>query len=450
MIDKAINIQRKKLYIKTFGCEMNIYDSKRMSDLMYVHGFDLQDELTDADMIILNTCHIRGKASEKTYSELGRIRKLKDDKEDMVIVVAGCTAQAEGEEIIKRAPYVDIVVGPQSYYNLPELVERVKRTKGWVCELEFNAEKKFDVIKEDRYDGLYKAFVTVQEGCDKFCRFCCVPYTRGAEYSRNVPEIYREVVRKASQGVKELTLLGQNVTAYHGLCDNREWGLGKLIKHVASVSDIERIKYMTSHPKDMIDDELFAAHANEVKLMPYIHLPVQSGSDHVLRLMNRKHDRDFYFKVIDRFREARPDIAFASDFIVGYPGETDKDFMQTLDLVERVEYASAYSFKYSKRPGTVAASIKEQVDEHVKDERLQELQKLIKAKQMKFNLNAVGRKLQVLVEKEGRHKGQVVGKSQYMQTVVVTGGSELIGKFVDVLVTESGLNSLKGVAATTS
>ena len=435
----------KKLYIKTYGCQMNMYDSQKMSELLQPHGFSSTDSQEDADLVILNTCHIREKAAEKVYSELGRVRNIKNKhKDDMMIAVAGCVAQAEGEEIFKRAPYVDMVVGPQSYHNLPQMIENAKRTKDWQIDLDFPEDSKFDKLPQSNADSV-SAFLSVQEGCDKFCNFCVVPYTRGAEYSRSVAEIYREALKLVNQGVKDVMLLGQNVSAFHGDFEGESWTLGKLIKKLSDIEGLERIKYMTSHPRDMVDEELFEAHANINKLMPYLHLPVQSGSNKILKAMNRKHTREEYFEIIKKFQDARPDIVFSSDFIVGYPGETEEDFLDTMDLVQRVNYSQCFSFKYSKRPGTPAATIEEQVPEDVKADRLQRLQKLLFEKQRAFNESCIGKTMPVLFEKEGKMDGQLFGRTPYMQQVFVKAGTELQGKTVDVKITTAGQNSLAGV-----
>lgn len=429
---------------------MNVYDSVKMGDLLKPHGFSMHDSPEGADMVILNTCHIREKASEKVYSELGRIRQEKEKRskngDNMVIAVAGCVAQAEGEEIIKRAPFVDIVVGPQSYQNLPKLLEEIKREKSWAIDLDFHHEAKFDAIPEDSGSQGVAAFVSVQEGCDKFCHFCVVPYTRGAEFSRGISEIMRETMRVVSMGAKEVTLLGQNVSAYHGISDDgQEWSLGKLIKSLASIQGLERIRYLTSHPTDMTDDELVSAHGSEGKLMPFLHLPIQSGSDKILQSMNRKHTRKQYLDIISKFRAARSDMAFSSDFIVGYPGETEEDFLDTISIVKEVGYSICYSFKYSPRPGTPASSLDKQVPEDIKDERLQRLQDAILESQLRFNESKVGHVMEVLFEKHGKKKGQIAGKSPYLQTVIVDGSDELIGKIVKVKITEAYQNSLSGI-----
>lgn len=436
----------KNLFIKTYGCQMNVYDSIRIGDVLKPFGYKVTEEIADADMVVLNTCHIREKAAEKVYSELGRIRDLKNERKelsgkDMIIVVGGCVGQAEGEEIFKRSPWVDIVVGPQSYHSLPELMAQIMREKKHAIELSFIEEKKFDLLPEKLGDQGYSAFVSIQEGCDKFCKFCVVPYTRGAEFSRPVEQIYREVLQVASQGSIEITLLGQNVNAYHGINDaGNKHSLADLVKLLSGIDSVKRIRYTTSHPNDMTDD-LIEVHGSESKLMPYLHLPVQSGSNKILKDMNRKHTIESYFEIIDRLRKARPDIAFSSDFIVGYPGETESDFEATMEVVRRVGYAQCYSFRYSPRPGT-PASIMPQVPEEVGNERLQRLQELIIQKQTEFNQSFVGKDLEILLEKPGRHPGQVTGKSQYMQAVHVENAAGLEGKIVKVRANKLFSNSL--------
>lgn len=422
---------------------MNVYDSLKMENLLKPHGFSLIKDEKNADLIILNTCHIREKASEKVYSELGKIKKNNLGVKPTV-VVAGCTAQAEGEQIFKRAKNVDIVVGPQSYHNLPKLLEKVKRQEKWVMDLDFDEESKFDEINLPE-NPRHSSFLTIQEGCDKFCHFCCVPYTRGKEYSRKIPDIYREAIGIISKGVKEITLLGQNVSAFHGIDqDDTIRSLGWFIKKICEIDGLKRVRYTTSHPKDMINDELFIAHAEEEKLMPFLHLPVQSGSDKILKSMNRDHTRDFYFEIIDKFRKHRPDIAFSSDFIVGYPGESDKDFEDTLDLVKQVGYAQCYSFKYSPRPGTPASMVEDQVPEEVKSARLAILQDLLRSQQLEFNKQFVGKDMDVMFDKAGKYSRQIIGKSPYLQSVIVETDDSIIGEIKKVHITEAGLNSLIG------
>nr|WP_253307925.1 tRNA (N6-isopentenyl adenosine(37)-C2)-methylthiotransferase MiaB [Rickettsia endosymbiont of Ceutorhynchus assimilis] len=439
----------KKLFIKTYGCQMNVYDSIKMQDLLYPFGYEATESMADADIIILNTCHIREKAAEKTYSELGRIKKLQDQRKGQglnpaIIVVAGCVAQAEGEEIFQRTPYVDIVVGPQSYYNLPGLIVKVVRHEKHLINLDFVEETKFDKLPEQLYPQGASAFISVQEGCDKFCTFCVVPYTRGAEFSRNLEQIYREALKVTASGAKEITLLGQNVNAYHGKGpDDKICSLADLIKHLSAIPTLERIRYTTSHPIDMSDD-LIKLHGLEQKLMPFLHLPVQSGSNKILKAMNRKHERDYYFDVINRLRAERPDIVFSSDFIVGFPGETDEDFADTLDLVRKVGYGQCYSFKYSPRPGTPGA-LKEQLPENIKSERLSILQKELSDQQLAFNENCVGSVMKVLFDRNGKFDDQIIGKTPYMQSVYIANPDKnLLGKIIDVKIIKAANNSLAG------
>ena len=441
----------RKLFVKSFGCQMNVYDSHRMADVLAPHGYVEVAAAEDADLIILNTCHIREKAAEKVYSELGRVRKLKQaaarEERDVVVAVAGCVAQAEGEEIVRRAPVVDLVVGPQSYHRLPALLERAARD-GHVVDTEFPVEDKFDHLAAPsraatRSRGV-SAFVTVQEGCDKFCSFCVVPYTRGAELSRPIAQIVAEVERLADAGVREVTLIGQNVNGYHGPgADGAPWTLARLLARVAEIEGVARLRYTTSHPGDM-DESLIAAHGDLLQLMPCLHLPVQSGSDRVLAAMNRRHTRGHYLSIVERLRAARPDIALTSDFIVGFPGETDADFRETVTLVEEIGFAGAFSFKYSPRPGTPAAQA-EQVPEEVKTERLRQLQQVIDDRQAQFNARALGRRMNVLLERPGRHPGQLVGRSPYLQPVQVNAPADMIGEFVRVTISDIAPNSLFGV-----
>jgi tRNA-2-methylthio-N6-dimethylallyladenosine synthase len=438
----------KKLFIKTYGCQMNVYDSARMADLLAPLGYAPADAAGDADMVILNTCHIREKAAEKVYSELGKLKRLKEKKardgSPMLIAVAGCVAQAEGAEIVARQSAVDIVVGPQSYHRLPELIAQVTRGAGHALETDFPAEDKFDSLPEETGAQGPVAFLTVQEGCDKFCTFCVVPYTRGAEYSRGVLQIEAEARRLVARGVREITLLGQNVNAYRGQGpDGEAWSLAQLLYRLAEIDGLDRLRYMTSHPRDMAGD-LIEAHAELEKLMPYLHLPVQSGSDPVLAAMNRQHTSDDYLRLVERIRSANPDLALSSDFIVGFPGETDKDFEATMALVRQVGYAQAYSFKYSLRPGTPASTAK-QLPEDVKDARLQSLQSLLFAQQREFNAYCEGRMMDVLFEKPGRKPGQAVGRSPFLQAVHVDNAGHLIGEIRRVRVAEVQPNSLKGV-----
>jgi tRNA-2-methylthio-N6-dimethylallyladenosine synthase len=439
----------RKVHIKSFGCQMNVYDSQRMADTLAPEGFAETARPEDADLVILNTCHIREKAVEKVYSEIGRIREMKEaagrDGRSMMIAVAGCVAQAEGKEIIRRAGAVDLVVGSQNYHRLPEMISRARRGDK-VVDTEFPVEDKFEALAEPKREAIAKrgisAFVTVQEGCDKFCTFCVVPYTRGVEISRPVEKIVAEVERLADAGVREVTLIGQNVNAYHGLdVDGTAASLGKLLRRLSSVPDILRLRYTTSHPRDM-DDDLIAAHTELPELMPYVHLPVQSGSDRILEVMNRKHTRRDYLQVIERLRAARNDLAFTSDFIVGFPGETEADFCETLSLIDDVAFAGAYSFMYSARPGTPAADMDDQVPQEEKAERLQRLQAVITRRQRAFNAGFAGREMDVLLEKPGRLPGQLVGRSPYLQAVQVMAPAKLIGSVRRVTVTEVGSNSL--------
>tara|TARA_R100001129_G_scaffold155571_1_gene118548 strand:+ start:1886 stop:3265 length:1380 start_codon:yes stop_codon:yes gene_type:complete len=444
----------KKLHIKTYGCQMNVYDSDRMAGLLAPLGYALTDVVDDADMVLLNTCHIREKAAEKVYSELGRINKMKQARQAdggaMILGVAGCVAQAEGEEVLKRAPYVDMVFGPQTYHRLPEMVARLHREKGAQLDTDFPEESKFDhLTAPGRVEGR-AAFLTVQEGCDKFCTFCVVPYTRGAEFSRPVDQVLAEARQLVAQGAVEITLLGQNVNAYHGTdADGAELGLGGLIRRLAEIDGIARLRYTTSYPAE-VDDALIAAHRDVPELMPYLHLPVQSGSDRVLKAMNRRHGRDFYIDLVARLRAARPDLGLSSDFIVGFPGETDADFQDTLSLVREVGYVQAYSFKYSPRPGTPAAAMELQVPEDVKDARLKELQDLLNTQQLAFNQACVGRTLPVLLDRPGRHAGQLLGRSPYMQAVHVDAPADWLGRVADLKIVSAGGNSLGAVLADAS
>ena len=438
----------KKLFIKTWGCQMNLYDSVRMADVLASLGYTCVETAEDADLVVLNTCHIREKASEKLFSELGRLRALKDARKaqggGMILAVAGCVAQAEGAEILRRAPFVDAVLGPQSYHRLPEIVARAVRGGGGVLETDLTAEEKFDALPAASSASGPSAFLTVQEGCDKFCTFCVVPYTRGAEYSRPPADVLDEARGLARRGVREITLLGQNVNAYHAEgAGGDALGLGDLIRMVAGIEGIERLRYTTSHPRDM-DDGLLAAHAEVPELMPFVHLPVQSGSDRVLAAMNRRYGAADYLRAVDRLRAARPGIALSGDFIVGFPGETDADFQATLDLVREVEYAQAYSFKYSPRPGTPAWALEDQVPDAVKSVRLQALQDLLSEQQRAFNGAAVGRTMPVLLEGRGRHPGQLTGRSPYMQAVNLTADAHRCGGIVDVFIMDALPNSLAG------
>lgn len=429
---------------------MNVYDSARMADLMAPLGYTLTDKPAGADMAILNTCHIREKASEKTFSELGRLRNLREDRKsrkegDMIIAVAGCVAQAEGAEIMKRAPYVDMVFGPQSYHQLPEMVAKATRGVGHILETEFPLEPKFDFLPEEAIDKNLSAFLTVQEGCDKFCAFCVVPYTRGAEFSRPAAAIIDEAKRMVAGGTREITLLGQNVNAYHGDgLDGKPVSLARLIYQLEEIDGLDRLRYTTSHPLEMTE-ELCRAHRDVDILMPYLHLPVQAGSDRILAAMNRRHTADEYRRIIDKLRHYRPDLALSGDFIVGFPGETDQEFEATLKLVRDVEYAQAYSFKYSPRPGTPAAALDDQmVEEAVKSERLARLQTLLNEQQLAYNQTFVGKEVDVLLEREGKREGQLVGRSPFMQSVFVPSPPHRIGRIATVIVQEGNANSLRG------
>ena len=437
---------QKRLYIKTYGCQMNVYDSERMTDILRPLGYGVTDSPEDADLVVLNTCHIREKATEKVYSELGVLRRLKEAKAgaggQMTIAVAGCVAQAEGSEIMRRQTAVDFVLGPQSYHRLPEMIARAHRASGEALAADFAADEKFDALPKSRQPGGVTAFLTVQEGCDKFCTFCVVPYTRGAEYSRPVQAVLAEAADLASQGVREVTLLGQNVNAYGAERD--EGGLAGLVERLAAIPGLDRIRYTTSHPRDM-DEALIAAHASQEALMPYLHLPVQSGSDRILKAMNRDHKAEDYVTLIGRIRQARPDIALSGDFIVGFPGETEADFEATLELVRQVGYASAFTFKYSRRPGTPASNMGAQVDEAVKDERLARLNSLLEEQRRAFNADMVGRVIPVLIEREGRHPGQILGRSPYLQAVHAEGPADLIGQIVNMRIEAAAHMSLTGV-----
>lgn len=452
-------LQPKKLYIKTYGCQMNVYDSDRMADALAPHGYMPTQEIADADLVLLNTCHIREKASEKVFSELGRLKELQTEKRatggDLMIGVAGCVAQAEGEEIARRAPMVDMVFGPQAYHRLPDMLAKAEANrhmhpalKRAVVDTDFPEEDKFAHLPAARKDvtisrGL-TAFLTVQEGCDKFCSFCVVPYTRGAEVSRPVAQVLDEARRLADAGVKEITLLGQNVNAYHGEdASGRAVGLGELAYLLAEIPGLERLRYTTSHPRDM-DEGLIAAHRDLPFLMPYLHLPVQSGSDRILKAMNRKHTAAEYLRLVERIKTARPDMAMSGDFIVGFPGETDSDFEDTLTIIRETGYASAYSFKYSTRPGTPGANLPDQVEEAVKTERLARLQELVNQQTTDFHASCVGKTLPVLIERKGRMPGQVGGRSPYLQAVHLEGSTDLIGAIHEVEIIGTSTNSLVG------
>jgi tRNA-2-methylthio-N6-dimethylallyladenosine synthase len=431
----------KGLFIETYGCQMNVYDSERMRDVLAPLGYAPVDKPDDADLVVLNTCHIREKATEKVYSEIGRLRAHKERRaaagKGMTIAIAGCVAQAEGEEIIRRAPAVDLVVGPQAYHKLPELIARAARKTGERLAADFTAQEKFDALPARAPDGV-TAFLSIQEGCDKFCTFCVVPYTRGAEYSRPLADVITEAHSLADQGVREITLLGQNVNAYHGGATFAE-----LLAKLARIDGIERLRYMTSHPVEMTDD-LIALHGEEPKLMPFLHLPVQSGSDRVLRAMNRKHDGTFYRDIIERLRKVRPDIALSSDFIVGFPGEREQDFENTIQLVRDIGFASAFSFKYSPRPGTPAAAMLAQISDEVKTERLLRLQALLWEQQTAFNTSQIGRVLPILITGNGRRAGQKHGRSPYLQSVHFPDTIAREGDIVPVRITGATQNSITG------
>jgi tRNA-2-methylthio-N6-dimethylallyladenosine synthase len=437
----------RKVHIKSFGCQMNVYDARRMADTLARDGYAETASAEDADLIILNTCHIREKAVEKVYSELGRLRAAQSPERAQMIAVAGCVAQAEGKEIIRRAPSVRVVVGPQNIHRISELIARAATGEA-VIDTEFAVEDKFEQLaapkpEVTRSRGI-SAFVTVQEGCDKFCTFCVVPYTRGVETSRSAERILRETETLVAHGVREITLIGQNVNAYHGRGpEGRDWTLPQLIARLAEIPELHRIRYTTSHPRDM-DDALIEAHRDIAKLMPFLHLPVQSGSDRILEQMNRKHTRAEYLEIIERVRRTRPDMAFSSDFIVGFPGESDRDFEDTLSLAREVGFAQCFTFKYSPRPGTPAAEMGGQVPEDVKTERLHRLQDLIEEQQRAFNLACVGREFDVLFEKPGRHEGQIVGRTAYLQPVPVYAPQTLIGSVARARVNELQGYSLVG------
>ena len=440
----------KKLFIKTWGCQMNVYDSNRMADVLAPLGYRQVGEPDDADMVILNTCHIREKATDKVFSELGRLYEHQKRKKKgggrMLMAVAGCVAQAEGAFIAERAPYVDMVFGPQTYHRLPEMVAQATGAFGKkrVINTDFPAESKFDFLPGEQQNTGPSAFLSIQEGCDKFCTFCVVPYTRGSEYSREVNKIFDEAKNLVKRGAKELTLLGQNVNAFHGEGpDGKSWGLGRLVKKIAEIDSLHRIRYTTSHPRDM-DDELIETHGSVDKLMPFLHLPVQSGSDKILDAMNRKHTSDDYRRIIDRLRTVRPDIGFSSDFIIGFPGETDADFEETLRLIRDVGFASCYSFKYSARPGTPAAAMKNLVHDKIATERLARLQALVLEQQLAFNRKCVGVTLPVLLDRKGKRPGQLQGRSPYNQSVYIAANERLMGEIVEVDIKEGFDQSLTG------
>ncbi|WP_426124588.1 tRNA (N6-isopentenyl adenosine(37)-C2)-methylthiotransferase MiaB [Pararhizobium sp. PWRC1-1] len=439
----------RKVFVKTYGCQMNVYDSDRMTDALAKDGYVSTDVMEDADLVLLNTCHIREKAAEKVYSALGRLRDLKKKKagegREMMIGVAGCVAQAEGDEILRRAPAVDLVIGPQTYHRLPEALKRVQRGER-VLETDYAIEDKFEHLPapdkaKTKARGV-TAFLTVQEGCDKFCTFCVVPYTRGSEVSRPVAQIVAEAQKLVDAGVREITLLGQNVNAWHGLgADGEKWGLGQLLHRLTQIEGLARLRYTTSHPRDM-EDSLIEAHRDLKQLMPYLHLPIQSGSNRILKAMNRRHTTAEYIALIARIKAARPDLALSGDFIVGFPGETDEDFEDTLRLVETVGYAQAFSFKYSTRPGTPGADLGDQVPEDVKAKRLERLQALLLKQQNEFAQACIGKTIDLLLEKPGRMPGQLIGRSPWLQSVNVDANASQIGDIVSVRITGAGPNSL--------
>jgi tRNA-2-methylthio-N6-dimethylallyladenosine synthase len=454
--DRAELADQRKVFIKTYGCQMNVYDSERMGDVLAGDGYEVTGNIEEANLILLNTCHIREKAAEKVYSDIGRFRKFKEEKaavgQKLVIGVTGCVAQAEGKEILHRARAVDLVVGPQTYHRLPEIVSRALNGER-VVDTEYATEDKFEHLPNSKPAQIIKrgvaAFLTIQEGCDKFCTFCVVPYTRGSEQSRSVIQIVDEAKRLTLSGVREITLLGQNVNAWHGQGpDGNEWGLGDLLFELAKLSGLDRLRYTTSHPIDMSEDSrdrLIAAHRDLDIVMPYLHLPVQSGSNRILKAMNRHHTADDYLRAIDRFRAVRPDIAISGDFIVGFPGESDDDFNLTMDLIRQVKYASAFSFRYSPRPGTPGALMKETVSLETSSERLQELQALLNMQQYDFNKQCVEKTMNVLVEKPGKRPGQLIARSPWLQSVILNNGADNIGDIVPVKITEGSPNSLVGI-----
>jgi tRNA-2-methylthio-N6-dimethylallyladenosine synthase len=451
-LERAARAASRKLFIRTYGCQMNVYDSRRMADALAPAGFVTTEDATEADCIILNTCHIREKAAEKVYSELGRVRALQTARreagKDVLVAVAGCVAQAEGEEMVRRAPVVDLVIGPQAYHHLPKLIDQAEaaralpRGRAGIVATDFPTESKFDHLPEEAAHPGVSAFLTVQEGCDKFCTFCVVPYTRGAEYSRPAADVLTEARRLVAAGAREITLLGQNVNAYHGESPaGGEWGFARLIHALAEIEGLARIRYTTSHPRDM-DADLIAAHGTVPALMPYLHLPVQAGSDRVLKAMNRKHTADDYRRIVDKLRAVRPDIAMASDFIVGFPGESDADFEETMRLVRDVDYAQAYAFKYSARPGTPAATSEDQVPEPVKVARLAALQDLLAQQQTAFNQQFLGRAMPVLFDRPGRQPGQLAGRSPWQHAVHTSGPADWMNRIVDITVAKAGPRGL--------
>ncbi len=442
---------KKTFHIITYGCQMNVYDSSRMNEILQEEGYKEVSAAEEASLVILNTCHIREKAAEKVFSEIGRLRLIRERRQqmggDMIIAVAGCVAQAQGDEIIKRAPAVDMVFGPQTYQNLPQMLKNLQE-KGRIIALDFPEDDKFDNLPEKIHANIRvqnsAAFLSIQEGCDKFCTYCVVPYTRGAEYSRPVQKIMNEALNLVQAGAKEITLLGQNVNAWHGKgWDNSEWELSKLIYELAEIEDLKRIRYTTSYPAE-VTEALLQTHGEVEKLMPYLHLPVQAGSNRILKLMNRRHTADDYRQIVEKLRNLRPDTALSSDFIVGFPGETDKDFQETLELVKEIEFFQAYSFKYSARPGTPAADMDGQIEEKVKAERLTELQKVLSTQTEQFNQNCVGQEMDVLFDHKGRKEGQIIGRSPYSQPVHIYGDEKLMGHIKKVKITGALPNSMLG------
>ncbi len=449
----------KKIFIKTYGCQMNVYDTERMMDVMAHEGYVATETSDDADLVILNTCHIREKAAEKVYSDIGRLRVQKDkrakkDGKQSILAVGGCVAQAEGDEIHKRAPVVDMVFGPQTYHRLPQMTEEADKRKKRgerprIVDTDLAVSEKFESLSKKDINQKKTAFLTVQEGCDKFCTYCVVPYTRGGEFSRSYEDVIEDAKKLNKAGVLEVTLLGQNVNAYHGMSTTgKEWSLAEMIRHLADTTNFKRIRYTTSHPHDMTN-ELIAVHGEVAQCMPYLHLPVQAGSDKIIKAMNRHHSISSYLKIIDDIRAVRPDIALSGDFIVGFPGETDADFQKTMDVVRRVNYAQAYSFMYSERPGTPAANWEHQVEDHVKSERLAELQEELGRQQRAFNDLSVGKTMGVLLERTGKKDNHLVGRSPYMQAVHVEVGEgrqaeQYFGALVDMKIISAGPRSLKG------
>lgn len=438
----------EKYFIKTFGCQMNVYDSHRMAVILENFGYEATGNQKDADLVLFNTCHIREKAAEKVFSDLGRAYLIKQERaaegKSTIIGVTGCVVQAEDEQIAKRAPYVDFALGPLTYHRLPEILTKIRRKRGeTVIDTDFPAEAKFDFLPENRSEGGC-SFLAVQEGCNNFCTYCVVPYTRGAEYSRPIKEVIEEAKKLIASGTLELNLLGQNVNSYHGEDENgKERNLAYLLRKLAELDGLKRLRYTTSYPAD-VDDDLIACHHDLPQLMPYLHLPVQSGSDKILKAMNRRHNRSQYLEVIEKLKKANGKLRFSSDFIVGFPGETDEDFKETLSLVNDVQYIQAFSFKYSRRPGTPAAVMPNQVEEKVKKERLDELQTLLFDYQTKFNESCVGKTFEVLFEQQGRHKGQLIGRTPYMQNLHAKADINMLNKIVDVKVEQATTNSLSG------